>query len=44
MQRSVNESDAPEGELDKPVEDVLPIKRLSWSLVQCVEFTEDIQE
>jgi hypothetical protein len=44
MQRSVNESDAPEGELDKPVEDVPPIKRSSWSPVKCEEFTEYTQE
>lgn len=41
---SLRESDAPEGELDKPVVDVPPIKRSFWSLVKCEEFTDDIQE
>jgi hypothetical protein len=42
--KRVDENDAPKGDNDKPGEDVPPIKRSSWSLVQCEEFTEDIQE
>lgn len=36
--------DVPEGENDKPLVEEQPIKRSTWSLVQCEEFTEDIQE
>ena len=36
--------EVPEGENDRLLVEEPPIKRLSWSLVQCEEFTEDIQE
>jgi len=36
--------EVPEGENGKPVAEEQPIKRASWSLVQCEEFTEDIEE
>ena len=42
--KPLDESDASEGENDKPVEAEQAVKRSSWSLVQCEEFTEDIQE
>jgi len=40
----LDESDASEGENDKPLEAEQAVKRSSWSLLQCEEFTEDIQE
>jgi hypothetical protein len=36
--------EVPEGENDKPLDEKQPIKRSSWSLVQCEEFTDDFQE
>ena len=36
--------EAPEGNDDKPREDEKTVKRSSWSLVKCEEYTEDIQE
>jgi len=36
--------DAGQPDNGKPLAEEQPIKRASWSLVQCEEFTEDIQE
>jgi hypothetical protein len=40
----VDEGDASKGDNDKPVAEEQPMKRSSWSLVKCEEFTDDIQE
>ena len=42
--KPLDDDGASETDNDKPVAEEQPIKRASWSLVQCEEFTEDIQE
>ena len=42
--KPVDVSEASEGENSKPGEEEKIVKRSSWSLVTCEEFTEDIQE
>src|SRR6266581_3871229 len=42
--KQLDENEVPEGENDKPLEAGQVVKRSSWSLVKCEEFTQDIQE
>ena len=42
--KPLDDEGASETENDTPVAEEQPIKRASWSLVQCEEFTEEIQE
>ncbi len=44
MAKPLDESEAPEGELDKPLEAGQVVKRSSWLLVKFEEFTQDIEE
>ena len=42
--KPLDESVTPEEDNDRPVEAEQAIKRSSWSLVKCEEFTQEIQE